>query len=364
MMNFIDLDIQQSKIRPMLDAAIDRVLSSGQYIMGPQVLELEATLSKYTGSKYCITCANGTDALQLALMAIDIKPGDEIITTPFTFMATSEVAALLGAIPVFVDIDPLTYNIDASQIEDAITDKTKAIIPVSLYGLMSDMDTINDIANRHNLTVIEDGAQSFGATYQSRKSCNASHIGTTSFFPSKPLGCYGDGGAIFTNDESIAQKVKEYRVHGQSARYLQTSIGVNSRLDTIQAAILIEKLKIFDDEVKLRQEIGIRYNEQLEGLVKVPHIPSEQTHVFGQYTIEVEQRDLLQAKLSEHNIPTCVYYPILLNEQPALEGRCRVLNSLPNAKKAVQSVLSLPMHPYLEEAEQKLITTHIAEIIS
>jgi UDP-2-acetamido-2-deoxy-ribo-hexuluronate aminotransferase len=260
-MQFIDLRRQYQTIENQIDHSIKKVLQHSQFILGPEVNELEQLLADFVNVKYCVTVANGTDALLMAMMALNIKPGDEIISTAFTFFATAEMMLLLGAKPVFVDIDPNTYLIDSNQIEAAITKKTKAIMPVSLYGQTADMDVINAIAQKYNLAVIEDGAQSFGATNKGRLSCGLSTLGCTSFFPSKPLGCYGDGGAIFTNDDELAKKLGELRVHGQSQRYVHTSLGVNSRFDTIQAAILIEKMKIFKEEVKKRHEIAAYYSE-------------------------------------------------------------------------------------------------------
>ena len=302
--------------------------------------------------------ASGTDALLIAMMALGIKAGDEVITTPFTFIATGETIALLGAVPVFVDIDPDTYNIDPALIEQAITPKTKAIMPVSLYGQCADFDAINEIANKHNIPVIEDGAQSFGATYKSRKSCSLSTIGCTSFFPSKPLGCYGDGGACFTDDEELAKLMREIRVHGQDRRYHHPVIGVNGRLDTIQAAVLLAKLEKFPDEVKARAELGDRYtqliNERCDN-VRTPRLVAGNTSVYAQYTIEVEDRDAVQAKLKESSIPTAVHYPVPLNLQPAFSFLKQPTGSFPVAEQAANRVMSLPMHPYLDDDAISLI---------
>lgn len=351
-MEFNDLRTQQVRLKDQISAAIARVLDHGQFIMGPEVRELEQKLADYTGAKHCISCGNGTDALMMALMALDLKPDDEIITSPFSFLATSEVAAILNIIPVFVDIEANSFNINPSLIEAAISPRTKAIIPVSLYGLCSEMDTINSIAHRHGLAVIEDGAQSFGATYKNKRSGNLSHIGTTSFFPSKPLGCYGDGGAIFTSDDELAQKLRQIRVHGQSKRYHQAIIGINSRLDSIQAAILLTKLEVFEDEIVMRNQVAARYQELLGEMVVLPSIPHQDTHVFAQYTIRSPQRDRLMMHLKDQGIPSAVYYPILLNEQEAMVGRCRVVGGLEEARQASLEALSLPMHPYLKHDEQ------------
>lgn len=352
---FIDLKAQYKALQPQIQQRINRVLEHGQYIMGPEVKELEDKLQAYTGAKHCITVASGTEALLISLMALGIQPGDEIITTPFTFVATAEVIVLLGAKPVFVDIEPDTCNIDASKIEAKITNKTKVIMPVSLYGQVADMDEINAIAEKHNLPVIEDAAQSFGAVYKGNKSCNLSTIGCTSFFPSKPLGCYGDGGAIFTNDESIALACREIRVHGQSQRYVHTRIGVGGRMDTIQCAVVLAKLERFDWEVAQRQLIGQRYTELLAAAdIDLVDLRSDRTSVYAQYTVFIPDRDALQKSLSEVRIPTAVHYPVPLNEQPAYKHLC-CPDCTPIAQQKAKQVMSLPMHPYLTEQEQKKI---------
>lgn len=347
---FIDLKQQYQILKTKIDARIHKVLDHGQYIMGPEVAELEGELCEYTGASHCITVASGTEALLIALMAIGIKPGDEVITTPFTFVATAEVIVLLGAKPVFVDIEPDTCNIDASKIEASITPKTKAIMPVSLYGQPADMDEINEIANRHNLIVIEDAAQSFGSEYKGKKSCNLSTIGCTSFFPSKPLGCYGDGGAIFTSDAELAKAMREIRVHGQEKRYVHTRVGVGGRMDTIQCAVVLAKLERFDWEVEQRQRIGARYNELLAGKIKTVVQRSDRTSVFAQYTVFVENRDAVQKQLSENGIPTAVHYPIPLNEQPAYKHLC-CPDCTPIAKATAMKVMSLPMFSDMKDAE-------------
>jgi UDP-2-acetamido-2-deoxy-ribo-hexuluronate aminotransferase len=341
---FIDLKTQYTALKPQIQARIDAVLEHGQYIMGPEVKELEDKLAAYTGSKHCITVASGTEALLMSLMALGIKPGDEVITTPFTFVATAEVIVLLGAKPIFVDIEPDTCNMDANLIEAKITAKTKAIMPVSLYGQTTDMDAINAIAAKYgNIPVIEDAAQSFGATYKGRKSCNLSTIGCTSFFPSKPLGCYGDGGAIFTNDDALAQAMREIRVHGQSQRYVHTRIGVGGRMDTIQCAIVLAKLERFDWEVERRKQIGSRYNQLLDN-VGMPRVQQreDRTSVYAQYTVFTQDRELLQKKLSDQGIPTAVHYPVPLNEQPAYKHLC-CPDCTPIAGKVAKQVMSLPM---------------------
>ena len=348
MMEFIDLKTQQARIKDTLDARIAGVLAHGRYIMGPEVAELEERLADYVGVKHAIGVASGTDALLIALMALGVGAGDEVITTPFSFIATAETIALLGAKPVFVDIDPRTYNIDHTLIEPAITDRTKAIMPVSLYGQCADFDAIKAIANRHGIPVIEDGCQSFGATYKGRRSCGLSTIGCTSFFPSKPLGCYGDGGMCFTDDDELARAMREIRVHGQDRRYHHPRIGVNGRLDTLQAAILLAKLDVFDSEVEARARIGARYTELLREHVGVPFIEAHNTSVYAQYTIRVKDRERALASLQGAGIPTAVHYPVPLNRQPALA--CDAC--FEHAEQAASEVLSLPMHPYLDEVQQ------------
>ena len=348
-MKFIDLNIQQERIKSKIDANISKVLSHGQYILGPEVNELEEKLSLYTGAKYCITCANGTDALQISLMALGVGAGDEVITPGFTYISTAETVALLGAKPVFVDVDQRTYNLDTKLIEMAITPKTKAIIPVSLYGQCADYDAINMIADKYSIFVIEDGAQSFGATYKNKKSCNLTTVATTSFFPTKPLGCYGDGGAIFTNSEELSTVIRQTARHGQDKRYHHVHIGVNSRLDTIQAAILLVKLEILDEEIKLRQKVAELYTYTLNeiGLKETPFIESYNSSAYAQYTIRLNNRDEIQSKLKNDGIPTTVYYPMPLNKQPALKSDV----VLPVGDKIAKEVVSLPMHPYMLERD-------------
>ena len=345
-MQFIDLAAQQARIKDQIDANIQKVLAHGKYILGPEVVELEEKLANYTGAKYCISCANGTDALQIALMALGVGPGDEVITPGFTYIATAETSAVLGAKPVYVDIDERTYNLDPALLEAAITPKTKAIIAVSLYGQCADYDAINEIAAKYGIPVIEDAAQSFGATYKDRKSGNLTTIACTSFFPSKPLGCYGDGGAIFTNDEELAKVIRQVARHGQDRRYHHIRVGVNSRLDTLQAAILLPKLAILDDEISLRQQAAKNYNQLLneKGINTTPFIEEHNTSVYAQYTIRVKDRELVIDALKEKGIPTAVHYPIPLNKQPAVATN----DSLPVGDRVAQEVLSLPMHPYLK----------------
>lgn len=353
---FIDLKTQYQGLKSQIQARIDAVLEHGQYIMGPEVKELEDKLAASTGAKHCITCASGTEALLMSLMALGIGPGDEIITTPFTFVATAEVIVLLGAKPVFVDVEADTGNINAGFIEAAITPSTKAIMPVSLYGQTADMDAINVIAAKHgNLPVIEDAAQSFGATYKGRQSCNLSTIGCTSFFPSKPLGCYGDGGAIFTNDDALAQAIREIRVHGQSQRYVHTRVGVGGRMDTLQCAIVLAKMERFEWEVQQRHKIGERYNQLMDqsGITRIQQRP-ERTSVYAQYTVIVPNREALQKRLADAGIPTAVHYPVPLNEQPAYKHLC-CPDCTPVANDMAKRVMSLPMSPDLPYQHLKSI---------
>lgn len=355
---FIDLKAQYRNLKPAIDARIASVLDHGRYIMGPEIGELEERLATYVDVPHCISVASGTEALLIALMALGVGPGDEVITTPFTFAATAEVIVLAGATPVFVDIDLADCNIDARLIEAAITPKTKAVMPVSLYGQCADMDAINAIAARHGIAVIEDAAQSFGATYKGRRSCGVSTIGCTSFFPSKPLGCYGDGGAIFTTDAGLAQPMREIRVHGQSKRYQHDRVGVGGRLDTLQAAILLAKLDTFDEEVAARSAIGDRYLAMLADVpgVDTIQVAGDRTSVWGQFTVRVRDRDKIVTALHEIGVPTAIHYPIPLHRQKAYGQLSRVSDSLDNSDRAATQVLSLPMHPYLDEEQQGRIT--------
>ena len=360
MIEFIDLKAQQSRIKVEIDAGIQRVLAHGQYILGPEVAELEEKLAAYVGAKYCITCANGTDALQIAQMAFGIGPGDEVITPGFTYIATAETVAVLGATPVYVDVNPKTYNLDVEKLEAAITPRTKAIVPVSLYGQCADFDAINTIAAKYGIPVIEDAAQSFGATYKGRKSCNLSTVACTSFFPSKPLGCYGDGGAIFTNDEELAKVIRQIARHGQDRRYHHIRVGVNSRLDTLQAAILLPKLAILDDEMQARQRVADTYTKLLSeaGILTTPFIEEHNQSAWAQYTIQVDNRSEVQAMLKEQGIPTAVHYPIPLNKQPAVADANAVL---PVGDAVAERVMSLPMHPYMSQADQSIIIKCLME---
>lgn len=349
--DFANLQHQYQLYKTDIDAKIQAVLDKSNYIMGEEITELERQLAAFTGVKHAITCSNGTDALLLAMMAMDIQPGDEIITTPFTFIATAETIALMKATPVFVDIDPVTFNIDPNKIEAAITNKTKAIMPVSLYGQPADMDEINAIAQKHNLKVIIDGAQCFGASYKNQCAAQSCDIYTTSFFPAKPLGCYGDGGAVFTNNDDYAEKIKMMRVHGQNKRYHHKYIGMGGRLDTIQAAILLAKLPYYTKEVEGRNRVAQAYSEQLIDTVKTPVVKTDRSSVWAQYTVRVQNRDQLQEKLKELGIPTAVHYPMPLHLQECFQYLGIPLGAFPESEQAAQEVLSLPINPFLTEKE-------------
>lgn len=375
-MQFIDLAAQQLQtladgrsLRETIDERIAGVLNHGQYILGPEVSELEQRLAAYVGVAHCIAVASGTDALLIALMALGIKAGDEVITTPFSFIATSETIALLGAVPVYVDIDPLTYNLDPALLERAITPRTKAILPVSLYGQPADFQTINPIAERHGLPVIEDGAQSFGALQHGCRSGALSTVATTSFFPSKPLGGYGDSGACFTNDGELGDRMRRISRHGQSRRYFHSDLGVNGRIDTLQAAILLAKLELFNAEVEARQRVAARYTQQLQaaGITTTPSVAPGNTSVYAQYTVQVENRPAVQHHLKQAGVPTAVHYPTLLCQQPALAGcgqRCQNGCGSPHALRASERVLSLPMHPYLSDADQDTVVAALTATLS
>lgn len=359
-MQFIDLKHQQSLIREHIDRNIQKVLDHGQYILGPEVTLLEEKLASYTGAKHCIGVASGTDALQIALMASGIKPGDEVIVPSLSFIATAEVVALLGAKPIFVDVEEKTYSIDHTKIDAAITKKTKAIIPVSLYGQCANMDEINKIASNYGLTVIEDAAQSYGATYKGNHSCNLSDIGCTSFFPSKPLGAYGDGGACFTNNDEIAEKIKQIRVHGQDRRYHHSIVGTNGRLDTIQAAILLAKLDIFEGELIKRKKVANYYSKHLAALTNIitPTTSIENTHVYAQYTIRSKEREKVINALKIAGIPTAVHYPIPLHQQPCFNNNKM---QLPITENLSREVFSIPMHPYISQEQQQRIISTISQ---
>lgn len=359
---FADLKAQYRRLQPAIDARIRAVLEHGQYILGPEVAELEGRLAAYCGARHCIGASDGTTALLIAMMALDIGPGDEVVTTPFTFMATGEMIALLRAKPVFVDIDPVTYNLDPARLEAAITPRTKAILPVSLYGQCPDFEAIEAVAARHGLPVIEDAAQSFGATRRGRKSCGATTIATTSFFPSKPLGCYGDGGACFTSDDALAKRMRQIGTHGQDRRYHHVTVGLNGRLDTIQAAVVLAKLDAFDAELAARRRAADRYTRRLEGVVATPRLEAGSESAWAQYTIEADDRDGLQARLKAEGVPTTVHYPVPLNLQPVFEGLGLPAGSFPRAEAAARRVLSLPMHADLDEPTQDRIVEAVRRV--
>ncbi len=364
-LDFIDLKSQYAALRENINARIQRVLDHGQYIMGPEVLELEQRLGAYTGAKHCITVASGTEALLISLMALDLKPGNEVITTPFTFAATAETIVLLGGRPVFVDIEPDTCNIDTRLIEAKITSRTRAIMPVSLYGQCADMDEINAIAARHGLPVIEDAAQSFGASYKGRKSCNLSTLGCTSFFPSKPLGCYGDGGAIFTSDDTLAQACREIRVHGQSKRYTHTRLGVGGRMDTLQCAVVLGKLDRFDWEVQRRLDLGRDYLKRIAGAglaLRTLSVRPDRDCVWAQFTVFVARRGAVQQRLQALGIPTAVHYPKPLHHQPAYAALC-CPDCCPNSVAAGELVMSLPMSPDLTEAQMDRVVAGLVDAL-
>ncbi|HEY0941062.1 MAG TPA: DegT/DnrJ/EryC1/StrS family aminotransferase [Steroidobacter sp.] len=372
-MDFIDLKTQYRRIHASVNSRIQAVLEHGQYILGAEHGELENKLAEYVGAKYCIGASSGTDTLLIALMAYGIGAGDEVITSPFTFIATGEMIALTGAKPVFVDIDARTYNIDPNLIERAITPRTKAIMPVSLYGQCADMDAINAIARKHRIPVIEDAAQSFGALYHGKRSCAVSEVGSTSFFPSKPLGAYGDGGALFTDDDALAKVMREIRVHGQDRRYHHPRLGINGRLDTLQAAVLLAKLEIFPDEVEARIKLGGRYSEMIQEAfakesdpartVVTPYVAPNCTSVYAQYTVQVPDRAKVEQGMKARGIPTAVHYPVPLHLQPVFANLGHGVGSFPVSEAAGNRVISLPMHPYLTEAQQAQVVQALKESV-
>ncbi|GFE81997.1 aminotransferase DegT [Steroidobacter agaridevorans] len=372
-MDFIDLKTQYRRVQDSVNARIRTVLEHGQYILGAETVELENKLAEYVGAKHCIGASSGTDTLLIALMAYGIGQGDEVITSPFTFIATGEMIALAGAKPVYVDIDARTYNLDPKLIEKAITPRTKAIMPVSLYGQCADMDAINAIARKHGIPVIEDAAQSFGATYKGKRSCAVSEVGSTSFFPSKPLGAYGDGGALFTDDDALAKVMREIRVHGQDRRYHHPRLGINGRLDTLQAAVLLAKMEIFPDEVEARIRIGARYSQLInEAFAKetdparkvvTPYIAPDCTSVYAQYTVEVADRAKVEQGMKARGVPTAVHYPVPLHLQPVFANLGQGVGSFPISESVGNRVISLPMHPYLTEAHQAQVVAALKESV-
>ena len=369
-MEFVDLAAQRRRLGAELDQRVQGVLAHGRYIMGPEVKDLEERLAAFAGVPHCLTCASGTDALFMALLAQGLGPGDAVFTTPFTFFATAEVIALAGATPVFVDVDPRTYNLDPAKLEAAITPRTKAIMPVSLYGQCADFDAINAIACSHELPVIEDAAQSFGASYRGKRSNALGLIGATSFFPSKPLGCYGDGGALFTNDDALAKLMQEIRVHGQDRRYHHPRLGLTGRLDSIQAAVLLAKMEIFDDEVAARERAAGVYARLIEqafgpgGRVRPPWVAPGNVSVYAQYTVEVDEREIVETRMKALGVPTAVHYPMSLHEQPVFGYLGQPAGSFPVSEAAARRVLSLPMHPYLTEAQQEQVVAALVQSVS
>lgn len=362
-MEFINLKEQYRRIEPLIKAGIDKVIQHGQYILGPEVHELEERLAAYVGVKHCISCANGTDALQIAYMALGVTNGDSVVTPGFTYIATAEAAAIIGARINYIDIDKDSYNLDPDLLDSAYKPDVKAIVPVSLYGQCADFDRINEWASIKKLPVIEDAAQSFGAMYKGKRSCSLSTVACTSFFPSKPLGCYGDGGAIFTNDDDLAKILRQIARHGQEKRYVHVRVGMNSRLDTIQAAILLAKLSVFDSEIELRQSIAEGYDKKLKNIdgIVTPKVASYNTSVYGQYTVRVTNRDQIIKYLGGKGIPTAVHYPIPLNKQQAV--RCDEAQ-LPNGDLASQEVLSLPFSPYLTDSEQDAVVQALGDALT
>lgn len=362
---FLDLKPQYKALEAAINQRIQTVLNHGQFILGPEVVECEKALSAYIGSKYCLTAASGTDGLMMVLMALGVGPGDEVITTPFSFFATAEVISLVGATPVFVDIEDEAYNLDPKLIEKAITPKTKAIMPVSLYGQPADYDEINQIAAKHKIPVIEDAAQSFGAPYKGKKSCNLTYVSATSFFPAKPLGCYGDGGAVFTNDEALHKKMEQIRVHGQASRYHHVSMGINGRLDTLQCAILIEKLKRYDWELERRNKIAAAYNEGFASLGSkcvTPKLRANRGSVWAQYTVLVQDRDGFAAKLKEKGVPTSVHYPSPLHHQPVY-AHLKSKYSCPVAERVSKQCISLPMFPDMSDEQVAHVVKSVRDVV-
>jgi len=368
---FIDLKAQYARIEEQVHAGIKSVLDHGQYIMGPEITEFEAQLASFCGAKHAITCSNGTDALSLALMAYDVGPGDAIFTTPFTFFATAEVIALTGATPVFVDIDPRTFNIDPIELEKAVSEVKAAgelvprgVIPVNLFGLAPDFDAIDEIANQHGLFNLEDTAQGFGGVYKGRVSGSLGDISSTSFFPAKPLGCYGDGGAVFTNDDDLAEKMRSIRVHGKGLdKYDNVRIGLNARFDTMQAAIMLPKLKIFPEEIELRQQVAGRYTAALSDLVETPYVPDDYISTWAQYSILTDHRDAIQAALKDNGIPSVIYYRVPCHLSKAFESLGYKVGDMPNSEQASKRILSLPMHPYVDEDLAEKVASIIQTVI-
>ncbi len=361
--HMVDTKSQYLKIKNEIDTAIQEVIDSTQFIQGPAVKMFEANVEKYLGVKYAIGCASGTDALQIAMMAINIKPGDEIITTPFTFVATTETIALLGAVPIYVDIDPKTFNINVNKIEDKITSKTKAIIPVHLFGQACDMDKIMDLAYKYNLKVIEDSAQAMGARYKDKMLCTIGDIGCISFYPSKNLGAFGDAGMLVTNDDKLAEKIRMIISHGSKKKYYHEILGVNSRLDSIQAAILNVKLKYLDEYCDSRNKAANLYNEKYTGILDVPYVMPNVKHIYHQYSIRVKNRDKMMEYLKENNVPSMIYYPVPLHLQEAYKYNYKP-GDYPVSEEISKDIISLPMHTELDDDQINYITSKVIEFIS
>lgn len=363
-MRFIDLQVQYRAYQESIDVAIREVLSSTLFINGPQVAQLEASLANYVGVNHAVGFSSGTDSLRAVLMAWEVGAGDEVITTPFSFIATAEVVSLLGAKPVFVDVSAETLNLDPSQLEAAITPRTRAILPVNLYGQCADFDRINAISGRYNVPCLEDGCQSFGALYRGRRSCALSTAGVTSFFPAKPLGCYGDGGMAFTNDDNLADRLRMIRDHGQADRYRHAMLGINGRLDTLQAAVLLAKLPHFEDEILARQKVAEYYRKHLQGRVTLPTILEGNLSVYSQFTLRLTQRDVVQKALAQQGIPTAIHYPAPLHRQPIFADLGYQDADFPVASQAAQEVLSLPMYPFLPQEDQDQIIQTLLQVLA
>lgn len=367
---FIDLKTQYQRLEQEINQGIQQVLAHGQYIMGPEIAEFESQLAEFCGARHAISCSSGTDALSLGLMAYGVGPGDAVFTSPFTFFASAEVISLVGATPVFVDIDARTFNMDPVLLEQAIADVVKegklrprGVMPVNLFGLAPDMDAIAAIASQNDLFVLEDTAQGFGGVYKGRVSGSLGDISATSFFPAKPLGCYGDGGAVFTSNDELAEKMKSIRVHGKGTdKYDNVRIGLNARMDTLQAAIMIPKLKVFPEEIEKRQMVAANYNEALQGLVETPFVPDGYTSVWAQYSVLSDKRDEIQAALKEHGIPSVIYYPVPCHLATAYAPLGYTEGDMPVSESTSKQILSLPMHPYIETDFAKTVADVILKV--
>ncbi len=363
-MQFIDLKHQYSLYQDQIDQRMRAVLEHGRFIMGPEIGELEEGLADYAGTKHAVTVSSGTASLEIALRALEIGPGDEVVTVPFTWISSAEVIKLVGATPVFVDIESGSFNMDVDLLEAAITPRTKAILPVCLFGQMPDFAKMNSIAAKYGIPILEDGAQSFGATQNGRRSCSMTVVGSTSFFPAKPLGCFGDGGALFTDDDDLATCMRAIRTHGGTRRHHHTLVGTNGRMDTLQAAVVLAKLPHFEQEVQSRGSIGARYSDHLRDVGSVPEVEAGNTHVYAQYTIRVPGREQVAASLKEQGIPTAVYYPKCLHEQPVFADLGYEYGAFPESEKASREVLSLPMHPFLSESDQDRVVAAVKSALA